>query len=109
MDTNYAKGPWMVCKNSWQHTTIHLEGDHNICHLDLEDWEVDEDNQDALEVEQAKVAALIAAAPELLTALTTIAEGDVMAIMGTEPFTMADVVLRYQRIAAQAIAKAQAL
>lgn len=62
--------PWRVEKHSWQDTSVSVAGDPSltICRLDITDWGVTEENQTALEVEQAKVAALIAAAPELLRA-----------------------------------------
>jgi hypothetical protein len=51
--------PWKFTANSWQYTTIYDANGDAICRLDLEDWGVTEDNQDALEAVQAKVAALI--------------------------------------------------
>jgi hypothetical protein len=51
--------PWKMTANSWQYTTIYDANGDVICRLDLEDWGVNEDNQDALESVQAKVAALI--------------------------------------------------
>lgn len=51
--------PWTATANSWQHTTIYDAGGHAICRLDLEDWGVNEENQDRLEKGQAEVTALI--------------------------------------------------
>jgi hypothetical protein len=51
--------PWTVTANSWQYTTIYDGNGDVVCRLDLEDWGVTEDNQDALETLQAKVAKLI--------------------------------------------------
>ncbi len=70
-ETKYTQEPWSIVKNSWQYTTIHNESGEAICTLDLEDWGVTEENQDELEARQAKVAAKIAAAPELYEALET--------------------------------------
>ncbi|MCK1577833.1 hypothetical protein [Bradyrhizobium sp. 174] len=53
------KLPLKFVANSWQFTTIYDANDTVICRLDLEDWGVNEKNQDALEVEQARVAKLI--------------------------------------------------
>ena len=61
--------PWSYVANSWQYTTIYDHSGRTICRLDLEDWEVTEDNQDDLEREQERVARLIAAAPEMFEAL----------------------------------------
>lgn len=62
-------GPWTITDNSWQYTTVYDADGYAVCRLDLEDWGVNEDNQDTLERLQAKVAAVIAAAPDLLAAL----------------------------------------
>lgn len=51
--------PWAITANSWQYTTIYDFNGEVVCRLDLEDWGVTEDNQDALEFLQAKVASLI--------------------------------------------------
>jgi hypothetical protein len=60
-----APGQWRFVGNSWQHTTVYSQDDVPVCRLDLEDWDVTEDNQDELEAEQERVARLIAAAPEM--------------------------------------------
>jgi hypothetical protein len=68
-ETKWATSGWSVVANSWQYTTIYAADGTPICRLDLEDWGVTEDNQSALETEQAKCAHLIAAAPDLAKAL----------------------------------------
>lgn len=65
----HTSTPWTVTANSWQYTTIYSADGTRICQLDLEDWDVTEDSQTALEAKQAKVAALLSAAPDLLAAL----------------------------------------
>jgi hypothetical protein len=69
-----ALAPWSATANSWQYTTIYDGTGDPICRLDLEDWGVNEDNQDQLEMEQARVAAILVAAPDLLEALKWYAE-----------------------------------
>lgn len=64
----FTNGPWKIVANSWQYTTIYAADDTPICTLDLEDWDVTEENQEALELEQARVAHLIAAAPDFAEA-----------------------------------------
>lgn len=53
------KQPWKAVSNSWQYTTIYDADGNAICRLNLEDWGVTEENQDALERRQAQVAELI--------------------------------------------------
>ena len=53
------KLPCKSVANSWQYTTIYDADGKILCRLDLEDWDVTEENQDALEKEQADLAALI--------------------------------------------------
>lgn len=65
--------PWHVVGHNWQNTTIYDVDKTPICKMDLEDWDVTEDNQDELEAYQAKIACLIAAAPEMLKALELVA------------------------------------
>lgn len=48
--------PWTFVQNSWQYTTIYDADGHAICRLDLEDWNVTEDNQDTLEKVQTQIA-----------------------------------------------------
>lgn len=48
--------PWKFVANSWQHTTIYDAAGDIVCRLDLEDWDVTEENQDALEALQESVA-----------------------------------------------------
>jgi hypothetical protein len=51
-----APTPWTFVQNSWQYTTIYDAEGNPICRLDLEDWSVTEDNQDALEAVQTQIA-----------------------------------------------------
>jgi hypothetical protein len=67
-----APGQWRFVGNSWQHTTVYSQDDAPVCRLDLEDWDVTEDNQDELEAEQERVARLIVAAPEMRDLLVRI-------------------------------------
>jgi hypothetical protein len=67
-DSKTMGGPWSATANSWQYTTIYSAIGTPICRLDLEDRGVTEENQSELEIEQAKAARLIAAAPALLSA-----------------------------------------
>lgn len=56
--------PWLpmtATKNSWQYTTIYGSNGIAIMRLDLDDWSVTEDNQDALEVVQAQMVKYILA------------------------------------------------
>lgn len=76
MTTKHTKGPWTYTANSWQYTTIYSPDGKAICTLDLEDWEVTEENQSELEKKQEEVAALIAAAPELLNCLLHLQDRD---------------------------------
>jgi hypothetical protein len=55
MKTN-APLPWKFVANSWQHTTVYDANGDVVCRLDLEDWDVTEENQDALEALQETVA-----------------------------------------------------
>lgn len=59
---------WSVVEHNWSDTSIMAE-DHRVCLMSIYD-EATEDTQSELEDRQAKEAALIAAAPELLEALT---------------------------------------
>lgn len=68
-EAQYATAPWYSTANNWQFTTVYDAYRVPVCQLDLEWWDVTEENQDELEARQAEVAALIAAAPDLLTAL----------------------------------------
>jgi len=54
--TKQAPLPWTLTQNSWQYTTIYDAEGKPICRLDLEDWSVTEDNQDALEAVQTQIA-----------------------------------------------------
>jgi hypothetical protein len=69
MTMRKTDGLWSSVNNSWQYTTIYDANGVPICRLDLEDWDVNEENQAAREAEQAEVAALIVAAPGLLQVL----------------------------------------
>lgn len=51
-----APTPWTFVQNSWQYTTIYDAEGSTICRLDLEDWNVTEDNQDELEAVQTQIA-----------------------------------------------------
>lgn len=53
------KLPCKSVANSWQFTTIYDADGKIICRLNLEDWDVTEENQDELEKQQAALAALI--------------------------------------------------
>lgn len=70
MSAKHTPGPWTHKGNSWQYTTVYDANNRAVCLLDLEDWGVTEDNQADLERQQEEVARLIAAAPELLIALS---------------------------------------
>lgn len=67
--------PWTATANSWQYTTIYDANGIPICRLDLEDWGVTEENQDALEALQIKVAVLIVSAVNRSGGLT-LSNGD---------------------------------
>lgn len=109
--TKHTPGPWRIAFGPQyaHHTKIRVEAPESpdykygmvICEREYYTGVSDTVSKETMANFQ-KIAAL----PDLLAALATIAEGDAMAIMGSESFTMADVVLKYQRIAAQAIAKA---
>jgi hypothetical protein len=71
---NHTPKPWKAVANSWQHTTIYDANGKTVCTLDLEDWDVTEENQDELENQQAEVAAILSAAPEVLDALKVLKE-----------------------------------
>lgn len=70
--------PWTSTANSWQFTTIYDVNDVPVCRFDLEDWGVDEDNQDALEARQAAVVSAVVRAvnshAEMLEALKSAEE-----------------------------------
>jgi len=51
-----APTPWTLVQNSWQYTTIYDAEGNIVCRLDLEDWNVTEDNQDELEAVQTQIA-----------------------------------------------------
>ena len=51
--------PWTFTANSWQYTTIYDATGEAICRLDLEDWDVNEENQYDLEQRQEMIATLI--------------------------------------------------
>jgi hypothetical protein len=73
--------PWKVVAHNWQNTSIYDAEGHVVCSLDLEDWGVTEDNQDALEVEQQEYANLIASAPDMAEYISKRADlGDADAI-----------------------------
>lgn len=57
---------WRVVEHSWARTSIYC-GETPICSLSIEETATEE-NQEDLELEMAKHARLIAAAPELLEA-----------------------------------------
>lgn len=51
--------PFTFTANSWQYTTIYDAKQDVVCRFDLEDWNVTEDNQGALEEDQAALVAFI--------------------------------------------------
>ena len=57
--SKHAPLPWTFTANSWQYTTVYDADNLPVCELDLENWPVTEENQDAFEKEQAKLAAFI--------------------------------------------------
>ena len=63
---------WRVVEHSWARTSIYC-GKALICSLSIEETATEE-NQEDLELEMAKHARLIAAAPEMLEALMEILE-----------------------------------
>jgi hypothetical protein len=64
----HTPGPWRVFNYSWSDTSILADGfDHGICLLDIN--HATEESQEADEAVMAANARLIAAAPDLLTAL----------------------------------------
>lgn len=62
-----AVAEWRVVEHSWARTSIYC-GKAQICSLSIEETATEE-NQEDLELEMAKHARLIAAAPKLLEAL----------------------------------------
>lgn len=70
----HAIGPWEAVGNSWQYTTIYDASGSTVCRLDLEDWGVNEDNQEALEKRQTEVSRLISSAPDLLDFANRVSE-----------------------------------
>jgi hypothetical protein len=71
--------PFTSVGNSWQYTTIYDAKQDVVCRFDLEDWHVTEDNQGALEEDQAALVAFIVHAVNnhdaLVKAMEKIAEG----------------------------------
>lgn len=69
----HTPGPWKVLEHSWSDTSIVAKGfDHGICSLDIN--HATEESVEADEALMAANARLIAAAPDLLEALQSIAE-----------------------------------
>lgn len=60
---------WNVVGNSWQYTSIYGADGKRLFLMDLEDWGVDEDNQEEMEKKQAEIALLASLAPTMLEAL----------------------------------------
>lgn len=92
---------WTVVANSWQYTSIYGADGQRLFLMDLEDWGVTEENQEALEKQQSDIAALAAQAPAMLEALLSIAEGN----LGDDPWQANYEKIR--KVAADAAAKAQ--
>jgi hypothetical protein len=70
---DHTPGPWRVVEYAWDSTSIYGEGRREpVCTLTLPDRAPEE----ALEAEQRDNARLIASAPELLAALTPLADWD---------------------------------
>jgi Mg2+ and Co2+ transporter CorA len=66
---------WKVVEHSWSETGIYsTKNNQRICLLNLEDWDVNEDNQDEFEKVQLQNASLISSAPELLKLVKEIQE-----------------------------------
>jgi hypothetical protein len=77
MTTNHqdkhTAGPWTVCEHSWSHTGIYAK--HiGVASLDISSEADEEDMQDEWQGVMAANARLIAAAPDLLSALRSLAE-----------------------------------
>lgn len=73
---SHIKDSWNVVQHSWNQTGIYAnESGQQICMLDLERWDVNEDNQYDLEEIQLQNARLIAASPDLLKVMQAIQEG----------------------------------
>ena len=69
----HTPGPWTAVKHSWSRTGIYSSGNVGIAALDISD-EATEETQEVLESAMSANARLIAAAPELLSALKTFVE-----------------------------------
>lgn len=73
---SHINDSWNIIQHSWNETGIYAkESGQRICMLNLEDWNVNEDNQYELEEIQCQNAKLIATAPDLLKVMKTIQEG----------------------------------
>lgn len=59
MKTKHTTLPWKYVGNSWQYTTIYDGNNKVVATMDLEDWDVTEDNQEELEKGQQKCAEFI--------------------------------------------------
>lgn len=68
--SKHTEGPWSISNHSWHETSVFSDvTQQRICHMDTEDWGVDEDTEEEYRKEQEANAHLIAAAPLLLEAL----------------------------------------
>lgn len=92
---------WEVVANSWQYTSIYGADGKRLFLMDLEDWDVTEGNQEALEKQQADIARLAASAPAMLETLRSIAEGN----LGDDPWQAN--YAKIKQVAANAAAKAE--
>lgn len=72
----HIEGPWSVVNHNWHETSVFSDvTQQRICHMDTEDWGVDEDTEEEYRKEQESNAKLIAAAPDLLRELKEAREG----------------------------------
>lgn len=75
-NVSHMNDSWNVTQHSWNETSIYAnDSGQCICKLNLEDWDVNEDNQYDLEKIQLENARLIRTAPDFLRLIQSIQQG----------------------------------